>query len=49
MYQLEAYPKQLLVELKVICTNTNFLFLCCFAVGCLGGGIGGGDAYYLFT
>ena len=33
----------------MICTNTNILFLCCFVVGCLGGGVGSGDAYYLFT
>ena len=47
MYQQGPIPKQLLVELQVVCTTTNFLkFLCCFAMGC-GGSIV--DAYCLFA
>ena len=31
--------EQLLVELKVVCTTTNLLFLRGFAMGCCGGGL----------
>ena len=33
-------PKELLIELKVLCTVINLLFLCCFAMGCGGSVVG---------